>query len=129
MSAEFSAHLRFISPEYRIASPGTLIRPTSVAATICQAVGPESSHGGAGTTSRNRAGFKGFLLHSRGTREWIRSRLPWTSSSVDVSRAGLLRVTGLKAGGPALVHRHERQLPLDGDRRVRATRTHEEGVV
>src|SRR5438046_1538028 len=52
ISAELSAHLRFMSPEYRMARPGTLIRPTRVPATSCQAVCPESSHGGLGNRSR-----------------------------------------------------------------------------
>ena len=38
-----------ITPPYRTASPGTLIKPTSVAAVICQAVSPEFSQLGAST--------------------------------------------------------------------------------
>ncbi len=38
-----------ITPPYRTARPGTLIRPTRVAAVICQAVSPELSHVGAST--------------------------------------------------------------------------------
>ena len=39
---QLTAHLRFISPAYRIARPGTLIRLTRVPAS-CQAVSPEFS--------------------------------------------------------------------------------------
>jgi hypothetical protein len=38
-----TAHLRWTSPPYRTASAGMLIRPTSVAAVICQALSPEES--------------------------------------------------------------------------------------
>src|SRR5438309_5883052 len=38
-----------ITPPYRTTRPGTLIRPTSVAAVICQAVSPLLSHEGAVT--------------------------------------------------------------------------------
>jgi hypothetical protein len=37
------AHLRWTIPPYRTASAGMLIRPTSVAAVICQALSPELS--------------------------------------------------------------------------------------
>src|SRR5690348_9422373 len=54
ISAELRAHFRFINPAYRIARPGTLWRPTSVAAVSCQAVSPEFSQSGLGTSpSRN----------------------------------------------------------------------------
>ena len=38
-----TAHLRWTMPPYRTASAGMLIRPTSVAAVICQALSPELS--------------------------------------------------------------------------------------
>src|SRR5947209_11936877 len=38
-----------MTPPYRTTSPGTLIKPTSVAAVICQALSPELSHEGAST--------------------------------------------------------------------------------
>src|SRR5215472_4571430 len=119
ISAELSAHLRFMSPEYRMASPGTLISPTSVAATICQALWPGSSHDGAGTISRNRAGFKGYLLDS-GTRTGSSARLhrraagSGTSAHTSVSgfaaphysqarrcAGAVLRSVGLNASRPA----------------------------
>src|SRR5260370_10999335 len=38
-----TAHLRWTIPPYRTASAGMLIRPTSVAAVICQALSPLDS--------------------------------------------------------------------------------------
>ena len=37
---EFTDHLFCMTPPYRTTRPGTLIRPTSVAAVICQALSP-----------------------------------------------------------------------------------------
>src|SRR6516165_3613023 len=42
-------HRFCITPPYRTARPGTLIRPTRVAAVICQEVSPGFSHVGAST--------------------------------------------------------------------------------
>lgn len=53
MSAELSAHLRFIRPAYMIARPGTLIRPTCVAEVSCHPVSPGLSHDGPEVMSRN----------------------------------------------------------------------------
>ena len=39
----FTAHLRWTMPPYKTASAGMLIKPTSVAAVICQALSPELS--------------------------------------------------------------------------------------
>src|SRR5437588_11997384 len=50
---EFSAHLRFIRPEYRMARPGTLWMPTRVAAVSCHPVSPAFSQLGPETMSRN----------------------------------------------------------------------------
>ena len=41
MSMVLTAHFFWTSPAYRTAMPGRLIRPTSVAATNCQALSPE----------------------------------------------------------------------------------------
>src|SRR5712691_4887945 len=72
-----------MSPEYRMASPGTLIRPTSVAATSCQAVCPESSHGGMGNRSRYTARFNGVLLSTVG-----KSRYPCPACATPSLEAG-----------------------------------------
>src|SRR6185312_12624755 len=47
MTAELSAHFFFTNPAYRIASPGTLCKPTKVAAVNCQAVSPALTKAGA----------------------------------------------------------------------------------
>ena len=48
ISAELTANFRFINPAYRIARPGMLMIPTSVADVSCHAVSPEFSQLGSG---------------------------------------------------------------------------------
>src|SRR5580700_10718282 len=47
INAELTANFRFINPAYRIARPGMLMIPTSVADVSCHAVSPEFSQVGA----------------------------------------------------------------------------------
>src|SRR5580658_3037783 len=53
MSAELTANFRFINPAYRIARPGMLMIPTSVADVSCHAVSPEFSQLGASFRADN----------------------------------------------------------------------------
>src|SRR5215469_11955800 len=62
MSDELSAHLRFINPAYRIASPGTLWSPTRVAAVSCHPVSPELTHPGPGVMARKGTADPPFAL-------------------------------------------------------------------
>src|SRR5215469_684111 len=50
MKAELIAHFCLTYPAYRTANPGMLCKPTKVAAANCQALLPESSHLGDGTS-------------------------------------------------------------------------------
>src|SRR5258708_8060106 len=98
MTAELSDHFRFMRPAYRIARPGTLCRPTNVAAVSCQAVSPEFNQSGAPPglkPSRNICGtplrkknFKG-RLRSGGL---LPSLWPLTRRPSNASR-GRTRVT------------------------------------
>src|SRR6516225_12306048 len=51
MKAELIAHFFLTMPPYRTVNPGTLCRPTKVAAANCQALSPVSSHCGEGTSA------------------------------------------------------------------------------
>src|ERR1700722_18271068 len=51
-----TAHFFCTRPPYKTARPGMLMRPTSVAAVICQAVSPDDSQFAQGSTTLRRRG-------------------------------------------------------------------------